>query len=437
MAFPVNLDGTQPANTENPNLGASRIRAVTQAILDLFNLPSATNIGAALAITRVGPYTNQTGVTLNAGDVVALDLANDASVALSDVQGSLRQFVVALATISSGASGVFGQTGQVTVTTQGVVTRGNYLRKSATTKALEDTGIAQSSTAAAPSGTVGVAVTGTAGPGASTVVAQMFGNASAYPAATVYLDELTGLGLSNSGADLAVAAGAAASDDATISARIAMVLGSALTGKTSGTWVVGNNQTKLDAGTVGNNQTWHVFVIERTDTAVVDILFSQSATAPTLPTNYTKKRRIGAFRTDGSAAILPFVQYADEFYWTTPPTIDVSAANPGTAAVTRTLTVPTGIQVLAIVEVGINNQSTNDIAVYLSSLDTTDVVGSITASPLATVAGGNAAATASAIAQARVWTNTSGQIRSRLSASGASDVLSIQTIGWLDRRGRG
>lgn len=175
MAFPVNLDGTQPANTENPNLGASRIRALTQAVIDLFNLPTATNIGAALAITRIGPLTNQTGVTLNAGDVVALDLANDSSVALSDVQGSLRQFVVALATITAGSPGVFGQIGEVTVVTQGVVARGNYLRKSATTKALEDAGIAQASTVPPPLGAVGVALTASAG-GTSTVTATLFGS---------------------------------------------------------------------------------------------------------------------------------------------------------------------------------------------------------------------------------------------------------------------
>ena len=175
MAFPVILDATVPANTESPSLGASRIRAIIQNLLDLFNLPSATNIAAALTITRLGPLTNQTGVTLSAGDVVALDLANNSSVALSDAQGSLRQFVVALATITAAATGVFGQSGQVTVTSQGAVTRGNYLRKSATTKALEDTGVAAGAALQVPAGALGVALTGAAGPGAGTVVAVLFG----------------------------------------------------------------------------------------------------------------------------------------------------------------------------------------------------------------------------------------------------------------------
>lgn len=257
-------------------------------------------------------------------------------------------------------------------------------------------------------------------------------------------ETFTGLGLTNAVGDptndITIAVGACTSDDAVIANRNFMSLTTALTKQLDAVWAVGTNQGGLASGAALANTTYHVFLIKRLDTNVVDAAFDTSATGANLAANtnanYTKIRRIGGIvRLAG--AILGFIQYGDEFYWTTPPTIDVTAANPGVAAVTRTLTVPIGIQVQAIVEVGINNASNNDIAVYLSSLDTTDVVGSITASPLATVIGGTAAATASAVAQARVWTNTSGQIRSRLSASGASDVLSIQTIGWLDRRGRG
>ncbi len=175
MGFPVVLNPAVPDNSENPSLGASRIRAIIQALVDLFNLPANTNISAALAITRVGPYTNSTGVTLSAGDVVALNAGADASVVLSDTQGSLNQFVVALATITNAATGVFGQVGQVTITTQGAVTRGHYLRKSATTKAVEDAGVAVGATLNAPAGAVGVALTAAAGPGAGTCVAQLFG----------------------------------------------------------------------------------------------------------------------------------------------------------------------------------------------------------------------------------------------------------------------
>lgn len=245
---------------------------------------------------------------------------------------------------------------------------------------------------------------------------------------------LAGLSLSNDSGSpnttIDTSAGIAASDDFTVLMALAAFT------KTTGAWTLGSGGGCLDTGVVAINTWYHLFVIQRTDTGVVDELCSTSIGSPTFPTSYTKKRRIGSFKTDGASNIILFFQYADEFYWKTPPTIDVSAANPGTAAVTRTLTVPTGVKVQAIVEVGINNSTSNTVAVYLSSLDTTDSVPSVTAAPLATVSGGNASATASAIAQARVWTNASAQIRSRLSASGAGDVLSIQAIGWRDSLGR-
>lgn len=253
---------------------------------------------------------------------------------------------------------------------------------------------------------------------------------------TIWTDQLTGLGLSAPGGNttLTIAAGLAASDDATIANRISMTLG-AFT-KTMGAWTVGSGNGGLDAGAIAGTTTYHVFVIERVDTSVVDVLISLSATAPTMPANYTKKRRIGSIRTDATPNILGFVQYGDEFYWLTPPADDVDATNPGTGAVTRTLTVPTGIQVLAIMNVVVNNVSNNNVALYLSSLDAADVAAANAATPLGTIIGGPAAAAAMTGAQARVWTNTLGQIRSRLSASGAGDVLRICPIGWLDRRGR-
>src|SRR5438034_9058490 len=119
MAFPRNLDPTVPANSETPSLGASRIREKTQDFIDLFQLPVATNITAALTINRLGPFTNKTGVTLNAGDVVALSAADDQSVVLADTQAALPALVVALATINNNQTGLFGQTGHTTVTVPG------------------------------------------------------------------------------------------------------------------------------------------------------------------------------------------------------------------------------------------------------------------------------------------------------------------------------
>jgi hypothetical protein len=249
-------------------------------------------------------------------------------------------------------------------------------------------------------------------------------------------ETLTGLGITFvNGTSVTVGVGACTSDDAAIANRVLMSQTAAITGTTAGTFVVGTNQGKLDAGAIGNNQWWHVFSIKRVDTGVVDILFSLSPTAPTLPANYTKQRRIGAFKTDGAAAILSFVQFEDEFLWST-AVLDIDITNPGTAAVLRTLTVPTGIQVWALFNFYIANVATN-FNVYFSSPDQSDQAASITVAPLGQ--GGTTSATAAnyTLGVQRIRTNTSAQVRSRFSASGAGDILRMATLGWIDRRGRG
>lgn len=205
--------------------------------------------------------------------------------------------------------------------------------------------------------------------------------------------------------------------------------------KSVSAWAVGTGNGGLDTGSIATSTVYHVFQIERTDTQVVDYLFSTSPSSPSMPANYTKKRRLGSFLTDGAAHIILFAQYGDEFYWSTPPALDVNVTNPGTSAVTRTLTVPTGVQVLAIMEVAWQGSATSEASViYLSSLDTADVAASATASPLGL--GGTETGTLGPISMARVWTNTSGQIRSRASSSSGNNTLRIQTLGWLDTRGR-
>lgn len=251
-------------------------------------------------------------------------------------------------------------------------------------------------------------------------------------------EQLSGLELSNAVGDptndITVSVGACTSDDAAISSREFMSLTSALTKQLDVNWVVGNNQGGLDTGAIANG-TYHVFVIKRLDTGVVDVLFSTSPTAPTLPASYTKFRRIGSILRE-AATIIPFNQFGDEF-WRDTPVLDVDAANPGTAAVTRTLSVPTGIKVLAIMNAMAHLAGGGNVSqLYLSSLDSTDMAASRAAAPLGTVDTGGTA-DAGGQTQARVWTNTSAQIRSRLSASTANNSVRIATLGWLDRRGRG
>ena len=254
------------------------------------------------------------------------------------------------------------------------------------------------------------------------------------PSLTSTLAEtLTGLTLSNNASNpsttFAVAVGAASSDDAAIGSRVLMTLTSAFT-KTTAVWAVGTGNGCLESGSVAPSTWYHVFLIQRTDTGVVDLLCSGNFASPTLPTNYTKKRWVGSVLTDAASSINYFTQYNDEVMWATVPTLNVASANPGTAAITSLATVPLGVAVQAILHVSVNNVTTNNVALYLSALDAADMAASTGAAPLGAIISGPAGANAMTGAQARVWTNTTQSFRWRLSASGAADTIRIATLGW-------
>lgn len=246
---------------------------------------------------------------------------------------------------------------------------------------------------------------------------------------------ISGLTLANNDTDAAndidIAAGTATVTDG---ASWYVVTTTGLTKRLDASWAVGTNAGGLDTGAEANSTWYHVWLIQRSDTGVVDALFSTSATAPTMPTNYDRKRRIGAVRNDGSGNILPFTQLRDAFLWNT-RTKDVSAADPGTSAVLRTLTVPGGIKVDATVaHTIVDNSYAGATYVLLSSPDATDTTPGIEENSL--VVNGTGLSTFAAVATLTLRTNTSSQIRSRLSASDADRTLRIQTIGWIDPRGR-
>ncbi len=92
-----------------------------------------------------------------------------------------------------------------------------------------------------------------------------------------------------------------------------MVLASILVKQIDAVWAVGTNAGGIDTGAVAASTLYAVWLIKRTDTGVVDALFSLSFTAPTMPGSYDKKRLIGFVVTDGSSNILAFTQSGDYF----------------------------------------------------------------------------------------------------------------------------
>jgi len=244
-----------------------------------------------------------------------------------------------------------------------------------------------------------------------------------------------GLKLSNNAGDatndIDIAAGEAASTETT---PVLIVLASALTKRLDAAWAVGTNQGGLDTGSIANT-TYHVWLIRRSDTGVVDALFSTSESSPTMPANYDQKRRIGSILRE-SGAIVAFIQVEDEFIRAT-SVLDVAANAPGTSTVDRTLSVPAGIRVSAKVNATLRNDSTGTAAfLYLGEVDkagvtpgnsNTDVAGAQQAASYARFSG----------TARTIRTNTSRQIRSVVGGLGDSSVtLYVTTHGWIDTRGR-
>lgn len=114
-------------------------------------------------------------------------------------------------------------------------------------------------------------------------------------------------------------------------------------------WAAGGGNGGRDlAAALANGQTYHLFVIQNPTTVVVDALFSQSPTAPTLPAGFTKFRWVGVVLLAAAATtIIPFVQKGDDFMFTLPAVDYAAQANGAGVPTLRTVTVPNGIKCFA------------------------------------------------------------------------------------------
>jgi hypothetical protein len=200
-----------------------------------------------------------------------------------------------------------------------------------------------------------------------------------------------------------------------------MTLG-AVTKSIAANWAVGSGNGGLDTGSVAPSTWYHVFVIARQDTGVVDALISASATAPTMPTNYTLFRRIGSILANASSQLANFTQYpGGVFKWTT-ATTDLSTASPATTATTLTVTVPLGVVVQAL------NYTISTPATTAGTTRTFDFVsGQPGLYAWGAIAGGGSGGTNAA------WTNLLSQIKYSSTIVGATVI--IITVGWIDSRG--
>ncbi|WP_431321681.1 hypothetical protein [Rhizobium sp. YTU87027] len=249
-----------------------------------------------------------------------------------------------------------------------------------------------------------------------------------------------GLTLSNDAGDLTndigIAIGAAASENDI--SPILMALTSALIKRLDANWSAGTNNGMRYSGAAIANTTYHIYLCSTAGGGNVDIYADPSADLSTVLTHlqaetggsaYTKLRRIGSI-VRISAAIQLFKQVGTVFIINN---VTEQTASSTSAKALRTLTsVPSGISVRARLAISLQLGSSASVnhSIY-TPLKDTSWAADLAASAASTSAGFNIGNWYGAIE-----TNTSGQIYSAVTISGAC-VSALVSNGWDDYTLRG
>lgn len=244
---------------------------------------------------------------------------------------------------------------------------------------------------------------------------------------------LSGLMLSTAGSSSTYGVAAGVAVDSTNAAFIKLT--SAYT-KTTGAWVVGTGNGGLDTGTIANGTWYHAFEIKRPDTGIVDSCISVTVTGCTtggnIPAAYTLQRRIGSMKTNGSAQWVKFVQNGDEFLLDVPvtdngPLTGVTTIQPITLA-----SAPSGVKTVARIAILCVAGTGNDARAYVASPDVDSGNSASTVSNYN--AGGLISNTQQILTPLDIRTSTTPQIY--LTPNNSTATFYVNTIGWLDSRGR-
>ncbi len=226
--------------------------------------------------------------------------------------------------------------------------------------------------------------------------------------------------------DIVFSAGAAFSTDATNWPMI----GASRIKQLDAAWAVGTNAGgRMSAAAIANT-TYHCYQIRRPDTGVVDYGFDVSATAPTLPANYTQYRRIGSILRE-SNVIVPFRQDGDKFKRVTG--VQFYSSTAGKASALTVMLVPLGIVCEPIVNSALAVSVSGNVIVNLGDAAAGVAGGSVQqvvagvggiAGDLTPVVGGFS-------------TNTNGELYHSVTIFGGTISSCIgQSLGWYDSRGR-
>jgi hypothetical protein len=202
--------------------------------------------------------------------------------------------------------------------------------------------------------------------------------------------------------------------------------------KTTAAFVAGTGNGSLDSGAIAINSAYHVFVIYNDTTLAVDILTSLSATAPTMPSGFTHKRRLrSGFITDGSGFIRQGVWRADGSFALKPShTVTIATNRSLLNSSLLALGLPAGIKFKARCLLTITNAVDVGSPGFYGFFNDPDLGAPSTASeaaifkPLGIVFTG---------AVVEAWTDTTGKVYTgSASANDADNLMNVILQGWTD-----
>ena len=215
---------------------------------------------------------------------------------------------------------------------------------------------------------------------------------------------------------LDIAAGTA--NDSTNVVRIKI---GAFTKSTAGAWAAGSGSNGMGNGLTIAENTWYYDCLAYNG-GTPDIWFDTSVSCANKPTGISGSlyRRIGYFKTNGSAQIISYTQIGNKFLWATPLT-DQNGVTLSNSVVLKAVNVPPGINVEALIN-GSETATLANVELVLSSpLNTSSLaIGSLFSQ----------VANQQITGQFQITTNTSSQINTQASAT--TGTYSLSAFGWID-----
>lgn len=242
---------------------------------------------------------------------------------------------------------------------------------------------------------------------------------------TLPMNFMTGFTLSNDGTAPNTTLDIAPGQCRDSANAVNIILTTAFTKKTGGSWVAGSGNNGMGVGLTVAASTWyHVFAILNGGNP--DIYFDTLVAGTNAPAGTTALRRIGSVKTNASSAIMAFVQLGNEIIWVTPYT---EYSNVGLLASVSSIGlggVPPGLKVIAKVRQFASNAA---LGILLQSSDEASCIANTTITGMNDMyeaSSGNPVAS-----NLIVRTSTGALVKSSAQAAVAAGYW-LFTVGWAD-----